>query len=210
MPVITISRMYGSGGSAVAERAARALGWSLLDNAFVDAVAERLGVPRAEVSAREERVPSLAERLATTLALGAPEVLPPVAAGAPPLPPGEEQILEVTRRIIDEATARGPCVLVGRGAQCVLAEREDALHVFCYAPRAALVAETARRLHVDAKTAERTVDDTNRQREQYVKKHWGRDWRSPENYHLCINTAWLGLDGAAELVTRLARERLGA
>jgi hypothetical protein len=77
------------------------------------------------------------------------------------------------------------------------------------AARAALVAETARRLHVDARTAERTVDDTNRQREQYVRKHWGRDWRSPENYHLCLNTEWLGMDGAAEIVVRLARERFG-
>src|SRR5918912_2299467 len=191
MPVITISRMYGSGGSAVAERVARALDWSLLDNAFVDAVAERLGVPRAEVSAREERVPSLAERLASTLALGAPEVLPPVAPGAPLRPPGEDEILEVTRRVIDEAIARGPCVLVGRGAQCVLAEREDALHVFCYAPRAALVRRTAERFGISHAEAERRVAETNKQRERYVKTHWGRDWRSPANYHLCVNTAWL-------------------
>ena len=33
-------------------------------NAFVDAVAERLGVPASEVQAREERTPSLVERLA--------------------------------------------------------------------------------------------------------------------------------------------------
>src|SRR5689334_12710011 len=37
MPVITISRMYGSGGSEVAERVARALGWALFDNAMIDA-----------------------------------------------------------------------------------------------------------------------------------------------------------------------------
>ena len=37
------------------------------------------------------------------------------------------------------AIARGPVVVVGRGAQSMLAAREDALHVFCYARRPALV-----------------------------------------------------------------------
>ena len=34
MPVITISRTFGSGGSEVAARVADALGWTLLDNAL--------------------------------------------------------------------------------------------------------------------------------------------------------------------------------
>src|SRR5689334_12326990 len=52
MPVITISRMYGSGGSEVAERVAQTLGWALFDNAMIDAVAERSGLTVAEVSAQ--------------------------------------------------------------------------------------------------------------------------------------------------------------
>ena len=43
MPLVTISRQYGSGGSEVAERVATALGWQLYDNAVVDEVARRLG-----------------------------------------------------------------------------------------------------------------------------------------------------------------------
>ena len=38
MAVLTVSRLYGSGGSEVAAIVARSLGWSLLDNAVVDAV----------------------------------------------------------------------------------------------------------------------------------------------------------------------------
>ena len=207
MPVITISRMFGSGGSDVASRVAVALGWTLLDNAFVDAVAERLGVPRDEVSAREERVPSLAERLANAMALGSPEMMPPVPDA--PLPPSEERIIEVTRRVAEEAIARGPCVLVGRGAQSMLAEREDVIHVFCHAPKPALVARAMRRLHINAHDAERVVEETNRNREQYVKKHWNRSWRAHENYHLSLNTEWLGLAGAADIIVRLAREKFG-
>ena len=207
MPVITISRMYGSGGSEVAERVATALGWTLFDNAMIDAIAERSGLTRAEVTAQDERVPSLLERLASALSLGSPEVMPPVPEG--PIETTEERIVAVTKRVIEDVTQAGPAVFVGRGAQCLLAERADALHVFCYASRASLRRHTMEKLGIDAIAAERLVADQNRQREHYVKRHWNRHWLAPENYHLCVNTGWLGLDGAAELVVEAARRQFG-
>ncbi len=73
--------MFGSGGSEVAARVADGLGWTLLDNALVERVAARLGRTPVEVQAIEERVPSLAERLADALALGSPEIVSPVPLG---------------------------------------------------------------------------------------------------------------------------------
>jgi len=208
MPVITISRMYGSGGSEVAQRVAEALGWSLFDNDMVDAIAERSGLTRAEVSAQDERVPSMVERLAAALSLGSPEMLPPVPTG--PMETTEERIVAVTRRVIEEAVQTGPAVFVGRGAQCLLAEREDALHVFCYAPRIALRKYAVDTFKVGPDEADKMINDQNKQREQYVRRHWNRNWLAQENYHLCVNTAWLGLDGAAEQVLEAARRQFGA
>ncbi|MFL5578020.1 MAG: AAA family ATPase [Gemmatimonadaceae bacterium] len=208
MPIVTISRQFGSGGSEVAARVAGALGWTLLDNALVDAVAEQLGTTPQAVEAREERVPSLAERLATAMTLGTPEFVP--AIGVTPPPPFEDRIVEVTRRVVQRAAAEAPVVVVGRGAQSMLAERSDALHVLCYAPRHALVERVASREGISAAEAARIVDDTNHQREQYVRRHWHRSWLAHEHYHLCLNTAWLGIDAAADLVVRLARGRFGA
>lgn len=207
MPVITISRMYGSGGSEMAERVASALGWSLFDNALVDAIAQRSGLTAAEVSAQEERVPSIVERIAEALSLGSPEVMPPVPAG--PVETTDERIVAVTKRIIEEAVQTGPAVLVGRGAQCLLAERADALHVFCYGTRGALRRYAMEKFGIDAVEAERRVHETNRQREQYVKRHWNRSWLAHDNYHLCVNTSWLGMDGAAALVLDAANRTLG-
>ena len=208
MPAITISRMFGSGGSEVAARVADALGWTLLDNALVERVAARLGRTPVEVEAIEERVPSLAERLADALAFGSPEIVSPSLSA--PLPPTEERLLEVTEHVIDDAIARGPVVLVGRGAQSYLAQRRDVLHVFCYAPKPAMVGRVARREGISSEEASRRVDETNKQREQYVKRYWHRSWLAHENYHICVNTDWLGIDGAAELIAALARERLAA
>ena len=207
MAVITISRMYGSGGSEVAQRVAAALGWSLFDNDMVDAIAERSGLTRAEVTAQDERVPSLVERLAAALSLGSPEILPPVPTG--PMETTEERIVAVTRRVIEEAVQSGPAVFVGRGAQCLLAERDDALHVFCYAPRTALRNYAMETFKVGPDEADKIISDQNKQREQYVRRHWNRNWLAQENYHLCVNTAWLGLDEAAKLVIDAARKQFG-
>jgi CMP/dCMP kinase len=207
MPIITVSRQYGSGGSEVAERVARALDWHLYDNDVVDEVARRLGMRSEDVSAREERVPSLPERIASAMALGMPEVMPTVADLA--LQPNDDRILVMTQRVMEEAVLAGPAVLVGRGAQCMLATRTDALHVYCYAPTDALVSYAISNLGVAPGDARRVVDETNHQREQFVKRHWKRNWRDVANYHLCVNTAWLGLDGAAELIVLVARERFG-
>ena len=204
MPILTVSRLYGSGGSEVAALTAKALGWSLLDNAVVDAVATRMGLSIAEVRDREERVPSLVERLTSAMAMGSQEWASPIAASKRPT---DEQLIDVTRHIIEEAIARGPVVVVGRGAQEMLAEREDALHIFCYAPRKALIARTMQREAVDAEEAARLVDNTNKERDQWVRLHWERDRRAHENYDLSVNTERLGIGGAAQLVVSAARSR---
>jgi cytidylate kinase len=204
VPILTVSRLYGSGGSQVAEIVAKALGWSLLDNAVVDAVATRMGLSIAEVRDREERVPSLVERLTSAMAMGSQEWASPIAASKRPT---DEQLIEVTRHIIEEAIARGPVVVVGRGAQEMLAERDDALHVFCYAPRKAMIARTIRREGVSADEAARLVDSTNRERDQWVRLHWERDRRAHENYDLSVNTDRLGIEGTAQLVVSAAKIR---
>lgn len=208
MPAITVTRLFGSGGSEVARRVAEALGWRLVDSAFVDGIAKGLRTTPSDVQAIDERAPSLAERLADALALGSGEVQS--ASLATPMPPTEQKIAEVTREVIEKAVARGPVVVVGRGAQAYLAQREDILHVHCYAPHDALVERTMRREGIPEEEADRMVKTKNQQREAYVKRMFGRAWLAPEHYHIMLNTAWLGQDRCVEMILDLARDLLGA
>jgi cytidylate kinase len=203
MSIITISRMYGSGGSNVAARVASAMGWSLLDNAVVDEVAARTGLSVSEVAAREERRPSLAERVATAMAMSTQEMMSPIAAAQ--FPPTEQHILDVTRAIIEEAAARDSVVIVGRGAQMMLGSRSDVFGVFCYAPLEALTRGCMQKDSLDHASAEKRVLQVNQDRTAWTKANWGRDWRGIENYHLCVNTDALGIDGASDTVARAAR-----
>jgi len=209
MAVLTVSRQYGSGGSDVAQRVATTLGWSLIDNEFVDRVAERAGIPRDRVAEQEERAPSLLDRIARALALTSPDV---VLAGADLPPPSpvdaEHTLVRVTQAVIAEAVQHGDAVLVGRGAQAHLAEREDAFHVFVVAPRAVRIEAVIARLGVSRKEAERAVDETDANRARYVKTHYGRIWGDPASYDLVVNTGYLGYDNAAAVTVAAVRSVL--
>jgi cytidylate kinase len=170
-------------------------------------VAARLGITPAQVAAREERVPSLVERITDALALGSQEWITPMTAAR--RAPTDEQLIEVTRHVLDEAISAGPLVIVGRGAQAMLAERADAIHVFCYAPRAALISRVMERERLGSAEASKLVDEMNAHREAWVRRYFDRAWNAHENYHLSLNTAWLGIQGSADLIVDAARDRFG-
>jgi len=87
MPVVTVSRQFGSGGGQVARLVADALGWRLVDSAFIDGIARGLKATPALAEAVDEHVPTLAERIADAFALGGGEVVS--ASLGTPMPPPE-------------------------------------------------------------------------------------------------------------------------
>src|SRR5260221_13480828 len=107
---------------------------------MVDEVAARLGTTVEAVSARDERAPSLAERVASNISLTATQFLPDVSGEG--ILPSEERIVDVTKRVMEEAVSAGPAVILRRGAPSLLAMRNDALDGFCYAPLEAPGART--------------------------------------------------------------------
>src|SRR6266849_92743 len=205
-PVITITRQYASGGSEVARLVAAELRWDVIDNEFVDQVARRVGLPADTVAQRDERAPGLLERLARTLAAGSPELFI-ATAGVPRVDPDEAAIVRVTERVIAEAAAHGRIVLVGRGAQAVLAQRLDALHVYVVAPKPWRMKLAVEHLGVNPAEVDKVVDETDRQRDQYVRTYYGRQRQDVVNYDMVLTTEKLGIDGAAALVVAEVHRR---
>jgi cytidylate kinase len=204
-PLITVTREYASGGSDVAQLVAQGLGWTVIDNEFVDAVARRAGLPAEAVAQREERAPGLLERLARTLAVASPELFtgPEVSQAER----DEATIHTITERIIHEAAAAGRVVLVGRGAQAILARRPEALHVYVVASKPWRVRFAVERMGIEPGRVEKALEETDRHRDEYVKTYYGRVRREAANYDLVVNAERLGLDGAAALVMAEANRR---
>ncbi|MBE0593010.1 MAG: cytidylate kinase-like family protein, partial [Gemmatimonadales bacterium] len=206
--MITISRQYASGGSNIARLVADRLGWHVVDNELVDRVAEQAGLPSSEVAAREERVPGFIERIARALAISSPEVF--VTTGEPPVArfDREADLVRATEAVVAQAVREEPrLILVGRGAQAILAQHEDALHVFVVAPREVRIQAAMRRLEIEQDEAEEMLDRTDEGRRRYVKTYYDREWEHAANYHFVVSTGVFNYEQAAELIVAAARAR---
>jgi len=184
--VLTVNREFGSGGGRIAQTIAEWLGWKLLDRDIIDAIAYAAHVDSDVVSHYDEHVDSWLSRINQQAMRSAA-----LAAGlelAENSVFDAEEMVAISQKIIEKAHSDGNCVIVGRGAQCVLQHRPDVYHVFVYAPLKERVLRLRSRLKKgdDIEQRIRTVDG---ERAKYLQQYWGKSWCNPHLYDLMISSS---------------------
>jgi cytidylate kinase len=201
--VVAISRQLGSGGAFVGQTAARRLGFKYLDHEVLQRAAAALGCEDDDLARLEERATGFWESSARMLSLGGlegtyvPPAWPPIYA---------DDLFQVESRIIREVASREDAVIVGRGSSHVLGDHPGLISVFIHAPRAWRIARVGRIYGLE--DPEAAVDASDRDRARFLRSVSGREWNDATRYHLTLNTAVIGLDAAAELVTNLVAARV--
>lgn len=201
--IITLSRQFLAGADKVAKHVAAELGWTVVDDAFIETLSERSGIDPEDVKGLEERVPSFMERFAQSSALSTPEFL--LSTPDASYEPDAIRLAHLTRDLVTELGRRDRVVLVGRAAAAVLARERDAIHVFLVASVAYRVHEAIRRYGMSETEARAAVAATDARRARYHLELYDRVWADPVNYHFVLNTELLGSEGAAELILARAR-----
>lgn len=198
--IITIEREYGSGGGEIAQLLAKHLGWKLWDQVLTEEIARRADCPKSVVEVREERTDPLYYRLFKSFLRGSYEG----SLNAYKLKlVDSESILKITERVVQHAARAGNSVIVGRGSQQFLRNRQDTLRVFLYAPRE----DKLRRLLARGKSrkdAEQLVDTVDRERTDFLRKYFRVEWPDRAVYHTMINTA-IGDQAVLEIILDLAK-----
>jgi Cytidylate kinase-like family len=183
--IITIEREYGSGGGEIAQQLASHLGWKLWDHLLTEEIARLADCPKSVVECREERTDPLYYRLFKSFLRGSYEG----SINAHKLNlVDSECILKFTERVVLQAAKAGNSVIVGRGSQQFLKNRQDTLRVFLYAPRE----DKVRRLRARGKSAEEAeqlVDTVDQERIDFIQKYFHVEWPDRPIYHGMINTA---------------------
>jgi cytidylate kinase len=183
--IITIEREYGSGGGEISQQLAQQLGWKLWDQLLTEEIARLAECPKAVVERREERTDPLYYRLFKSFLRGSYEG----SINAHKLKVVDsESILKITERVVQHAGATGNSVIVGRGSQQFLRNRQDTLRLFLYAPREDKVRRLLGRGKSEAE-AEQLVDTVDRERADFILKYFHVEWPDRAIYHSMINTA---------------------
>ncbi len=200
--VLTVAREFGSGGGSIARKIAETLGWNLLDKGLVEAIARCAQVDPELARRYDERVDSWLHRISRRgLWHGAFEGVATVTDAAFF---DAETMAALGSNLITAAHARGNCVIIGRGAQCVLQNNTDVFHVYIYAPWSERVARVRRRLPA-ARDIEELILQTDRERAQYIHLYYGCDWKDPHLYHMLISSE-LGEDEIAGMIIRTVQQ----
>ncbi len=208
MRAITISREYGSGGGEIARRLAARLGWHLVDHEVVEQVARELGVSEEEAEARDEHVEGLISRILTSMQGIAPALYPAIYDESVPVAlfTNPEEYRTALNRVIEGVVALGHVVIVGRGAQVVLASRRDVLHVRIVAALEKRIPYVMRREGLDESAARSRIQKKDHDRERYLQTEYHHHPADPHLYDLVVSTDVLDLDSAVDLIL-LALER---
>jgi Cytidylate kinase-like family len=193
---LTVEREFGAGGSIIARQAAETLGWNLLDSALIVAVAREAQVDRETAMRYDERVDSWWHRFHRRGLWGLA-----VEGGMAPSDvwfPDAESMAVSAGQAIAKAAAIGKCVIVGRGAQCVLQDRGDVFHVFIYGPGRERVSRVRHRIEPSENAGE-SIRLTDGERARYIRTYYGCDWKDPHLYHMMISSE-IGVDNAARTI----------
>lgn len=205
--IVTISREYGSGGGEIAARLAERLGWRLVDHEVIAQVAQALGVSEAEAAAHDEHVDSLALRVLSGLSI----LQAPIPVGMlPPLDIDSVSYDQARRAAVLGATAAGPVVIVGRGAQVLLAGRADVLHLRVIAPLEARIAYVMRREGLDHPAAAARISRKDHDRVRFLQTQHQHHPADAHLYDLVVNTGAIPLDRVVDLVVEALAHKAAA
>jgi cytidylate kinase len=182
--IITIEREYGCGAANIAGSIADRLGWKLWDQEITSEIARRLRCKAELVQAREERCDSMFSLLIKAFMRGSFEARVDTA-DLEVL--DAEHLAVLFEKVIKEIGERGNCVIVGRGANWFLRDREDAFHAFLYAPHG----EKMRRITEQGESehdATHLIESVDRERAAFIRKYYGKIWPDRSLYDVMVNT----------------------
>jgi cytidylate kinase len=178
MAIITISRQIGSLGSYIANALAEELTLNLLNKESLEVMLCEHGMVEKQVNHYDEKKPKFWETLS----------------------PDKDRYLHCLKTAIYEFARKGNCIIIGRGGQVLLGDLPGVLHVRIIAPTEVRIDRIKERFSCDARHAEKLIRQSDHDRSGFYKSFFHVDWDSPSLYDLVINTHFLSLEAAAELI----------
>jgi cytidylate kinase len=201
---VTISRSLAAGGEEVGRLIAEAMGFRYVDDEIVISAANSAGIDASAVQ-RVEETPPLIQRMMEFMAMSAP---PEVAGWDPvmafPIIPSTS-VRQLIQSVIRQTAEKGNAVILAHAASIPLAGTEGVLRVFVTASPEV----RAQRLRSQAKLTEaearKSIEDSDRQRREYLRRFYQVSQELPTLYDLVLNTDVLTPAEAAKIVVDLAK-----
>ena len=191
--IITISREFGSGGRFIGEEVAKKLGIAYYDKNIISQIAEKSGLSPDYIQESAELSP---KKGLFAYALAGRDITGRSV---------EDMVYETQRKVILELDRKEPCVIIGRNADYILKDRDDALNVFIHGDMLEKIQRISQLYRVTEQEAVKMMADTDKRRMTNYNFYTDQKWGKASNYTLCLNSSQLGYDRCEALITECVK-----
>ncbi len=193
--IITISRQYGSGGREIGEKLAKELDVPFYDNEIITRAAKESGFAEAAFQRAEQKATnSLLYSIAMGLNSYGNQEFGFSALSI------DDQIYLAQSEVVHKMADEGPCVIVGRCADYLLREKKNVVNVFIWAKLESRVKRAIEVYEMPAQKAAEQILKIDKRRANYYNYHANEKWGRADNYNLCIQSDFIGIDATVELL----------
>ena len=191
--IITISREFGSGGRFIGEKVAKKLGIAYYDKNIISQIAEKSGLSPDYIQESAELSP---KKGLFAYAFAGRDITGRSV---------EDMVYETQRKVILELARKEPCVIIGRNADYILKDRDDALNVFIHGDMLEKIQRISQLYRVTEQEAVKMMADTDKRRMTNYNFYTDQKWGKASNYTLCLNSSQLGYDRCEALITECVK-----
>ena len=200
MPVVTISRQFGSGGRSLGEKICNLLNYALYDNELIQMVADQARVSIESVGSIEKDSSGIFKRFIAGIV---PKSLSDVILERKGQEIQEEIYVDLLQKIITEIASHGNAVIIGRASQYILENEKDVYHVLVRANKEDRIKFLEKKYHLSRHQAQRAIDMEDKRRANLYRKFGKMDYDDPIRYHLVINTSKVDIEDGSKLVGKM-------
>jgi len=191
--VVTIGRTFGSRGREIGRKLAESLGISFYDNKLIMLAARKSGIKLELAESADEK---LLSRFTDPYAF--------FEGGAGNI---NDRLYRAQSAVIRELAGKESCVIVGRQADKVLAEYDNCVKIFIYAPLEKRVETVMERHSVTEQEARKMIRQMDKNRRNYYSYFSDGEWDSKDGRDIMIDSSFLGVDKTVEYLEKLIREK---
>ena len=203
--VITVARETGSGGHNITRKLSEALGVPYYDRDLLRKASEVSGIHERLFGAADERI-GLKEMLSAAEKVYTGEVLPPDSDDFT----STRNLFSFQAKIIKELAETESCIILGRCANYLLADRKDVLRVFIHAPLEAREERVASySLAWSPREVTKYIRLEDKRRASYYRYYTGEEWRDAAGYDLSLDSDILGEEGCVQRILAVQPRMLG-
>ncbi len=200
MSVITISRQFGAGGKTLGEMISKQLNYTFVDDEIIQLVAKRAKVSRNWVeSIEKEAGGKLLKFMSGIVRKSFIDRILNNERGYI----DEEIYVDLLHQIITQIAEESNAVILGRGGQYILRDREDVFHILLIAEKEDRIRFMETRYDLSPSQALQSINREDKRRMNLYRKFGKENYDQPDLYHLVLNMSKLEIDHACDLVCDL-------